>query len=116
MEPAAVSFQALIHPHPDAPPPPPPAPPETPPKDDEVVEVKQEKPTVPVVELTDEPPTCPFAPPCFAPPCAPPPPTPMAPVLVPPGELIVLVGGMYLLGAITGGMLAYSFSKPTCKA
>ena len=109
MEPAAVGFKARLHPHPDAPPPDPP-PDATPETEDEVVEVKQEKPPIPVVELTDEPPACPFAPPCA------PPPTPMAPVLVPPGELIILVGGMYLLGAITGGMLAYSFSKPTCKA
>lgn len=112
MEPE-VSFKGLIHPHPDAPEPEPL--PETPPEEEEVVEVKQERLPIPVMDISDEtPPTCPSA--C---PFAPPPPSELptaAPLAIPPGDILMLVGSMYLLGAITGGVLAYSFSKPCCKA
>ena len=91
-----VKFQALIHPHPDAP----------------VVkeEPVQEAPS-PVQTHPPPSPQIPFAPPH---------PFQLPPLgtgfIVPKGELIALVCGMYLLGGVTGYMLSGVFSKPPCKA
>ena len=103
-------FKAFIHPHPDAPEEEdeytPHTPLEDPPEETEVTAQEPLAPTKvpkapdPVEQCTG----CPLPPPPSAP-------TIGLGYVVPGGEILWLAGGAWLLGAVTGALIAHSFSK-----